>query len=387
MNAENFYEYIREPARLHQISYQELKSLVLQYPYAQNLRYLLVQKSLLEGHAEFDKNLHAASALSPDRKHLYLQLKELRQLEIQDDPFTLEEEFLELRDLSAFEESTLQATDNHVPQESVSALEEIVPASKSTEEFPPLESSDIFALKPASEDKHPEPASILDIPILTISSEKSESDQSSYLEGKAPEEVEPELKLIRMEEQQVTPPDPAWVPSQRLFDLLYGFGHLLKTWRLPLPQPIAPSPAPKKEPLKTAKPVTASIDKLKKKSTMNVKNERPTPAPVPKSSFSSWIKQFQSPQTNLRLETIMESSRPIPSIEKKKKSEKKGDKAEALAQKSLRENHDLASETLAMILEKQGHYDKAIRMYERLGLIFPEKSGFFAEKIKNLKKR
>ena len=60
--------------------------------------------------------------------------------------------------------------------------------------------------------------------------------------------------------------------------------------------------------------------------------------------------------------------------------------AQSLAERSVAENKDVISETLARLLAKQGYRDKAIVMYERLALSFPEKSSFFAAKIKELKK-
>ena len=46
---------------------------------------------------------------------------------------------------------------------------------------------------------------------------------------------------------------------------------------------------------------------------------------------------------------------------------------------------DVISETLAEVLAGQGHIHAAIEMYEKLGLIYPEKKSFFAVKIENLK--
>ncbi len=48
---------------------------------------------------------------------------------------------------------------------------------------------------------------------------------------------------------------------------------------------------------------------------------------------------------------------------------------------------DVISETLAEVLASQGHIHAAIEMYEKLGLIYPEKKSFFAVKIENLKNR
>jgi hypothetical protein len=60
--------------------------------------------------------------------------------------------------------------------------------------------------------------------------------------------------------------------------------------------------------------------------------------------------------------------------------------AQALAEKSVSENKDVISETLARLFVRQGYREKAIIMYERLILTFPEKSAYFAAEIDKLKK-
>ncbi len=112
----------------------------------------------------------------------------------------------------------------------------------------------------------------------------------------------------------------------------------------------------------------------------------PHQSPQPKSSFASWLRQFkideQEPLAGMELlgrKLAEQSTQEMPrqaAVERKMKS---------IASQSVAENDKVYSETLADLLAMQGQKTKAIEMFGKLILIFPEKSSYFARKIEKLK--
>ena len=60
---------------------------------------------------------------------------------------------------------------------------------------------------------------------------------------------------------------------------------------------------------------------------------------------------------------------------------------EVLGKKSIAADDTLETETLAVVLEKQGKFDRAISVYEKLIVKYPEKSSTFATRISELKNK
>ncbi len=103
MTNEQLTAYLLDESYLYSVGYEELKTLVMQYPYSANLRILLLKKSYLDKHKDYDRNLQMSSTYSTNRKHLYKTIKRLKSFKLVPQNVILGEEYLELTELSNIE--------------------------------------------------------------------------------------------------------------------------------------------------------------------------------------------------------------------------------------------------------------------------------------------
>jgi tetratricopeptide (TPR) repeat protein len=64
--------------------------------------------------------------------------------------------------------------------------------------------------------------------------------------------------------------------------------------------------------------------------------------------------------------------------------DKPNDQLKEVAEKSVEENEEIITETLANIYFQQKNYEKALDAFEKLSLKYPEKSVYFASRIKEI---
>jgi len=264
MTQERFLKLLDNPALLTTISYEELKTLAIAYPYAHNLRTLLAIKAQQVNHPEASRTLAAAAAYGLDRTRLFV----------------------------------LVAPKILAPQRLAAIREEVL-------ELKPIETvqRELEALAPVIREERPAPP-------------------RSFLA------VPPPL-----------PSEPAAIPA---LEVALDFSQAL-----PL--------------------------------------ESPQPAlPPPPQAFGAWLDQFQLPTLEPRRARPVAPPAPTVFVPKPEPTPKTGI-AHVFAERSVAENKDVLSETLAKLYAQQGHREKAITMYQRLCLAFPEKSAYFAAEIEKLK--
>jgi hypothetical protein len=260
LTQERFISLLREPNEgLATITYEELKTLALAYPYAQNFRTLLALKARQEEHPEAMRILATAAASALDRTQLFLLVQK-----------SLVPTALEVEEEIVFELKPIETV-----QRRLEALETIV------------------------REESPTPAP----------------------------EMEMKAAIVEEAPAPISNPVPTVVPQPTPKTTLLSF----QDWMGQFHAPILEAPEP-------SVPATLIVEPA---TTLS-----PTPDPAPPA----------------------------------------GNMAQKLAERSVAENKDVISETLAKLLVKQGYRDKAISMYERLSLAFPEKNTFFAAEIEKLKK-
>ncbi|MCB9081357.1 MAG: hypothetical protein H6555_06560 [Lewinellaceae bacterium] len=352
MNAQLLSEYLQDISKLYQLPYEELKTLTLQYPYAQNLHILLWIKSVMDKHPDQEKNLRRAALYCVDRNTLQHQDQLLRQQPpLAEEAFLLNEEFLELQDLSE-----AQARLEKIPLPDITAKED--PVIPQVNQILPAASSNILT---PSESFQTEP----------------EEDRWTQLFSPPLEAGEP---IADMDPGETPGPD----------EILAGWAAIMASWdtgaAIEQPQQAPPSPPAVETPtVETPVSPTPATDNSAAK-------ETPVVRPTPKTSFTSWIHQFQPPHVQDTLVDLMEGRQREENkrAQKKKKKKKKRKPADEevmrVAERSITDNQDLASETLARLLVQQELYQRAIRVYERLILLFPEKKALFAAEIDSIKK-
>ncbi|MBL7827017.1 MAG: hypothetical protein JNJ57_10330 [Saprospiraceae bacterium] len=284
MTQERFSRIVDDPELLRTITYEELKTLALAYPYAHNLWYFLAIKARQIDHPDVVKNIATAAAYSLDRTQLF-RLVAPQMIAPQE--VWMEEEVLELKPIETLKRK----------------LEEELTTVERSESKPVAEAA------------------------MSI----------------VPEVAEPLL-------QSVAPPPPE-EPESIILEVSYLTYHdWYNRFNLPLITALAVVPD-----------AALSIEAI-----------------VPETS----------PVQETTAQTI--DHQPIESDEEEEENEqpkgKPGSIAQILAEKSVSENKDVISETLAKLFAKQGFREKAITMYERLILAFPEKSAYFAAEIDKLKK-
>jgi hypothetical protein len=145
---EKIISLFEQPEAMEHITYEELKTLVLAYPFAQNLRVLLAAKSKETNHPDTERNLAIASMYTIERKRLYqiMHAKAVIPTKIEE-----QEQLLELKPIAQVQEALSSITPLEAtkpPSEKLEATMHLptpppIPTPKQIETQEPIEPKNI----------------------------------------------------------------------------------------------------------------------------------------------------------------------------------------------------------------------------------------------------
>lgn len=393
MNRTDFLGLIGRNSPIDRQIMAELSELVNIYPYFQTAHLLLLKALKDNQDIRFDNQLRNSAIHIADREVLYNLLKITPESDISEKEPVTEKEAIpivaEQHDQVTEEPVPVQETEIKQPESDIQETEVIQPepAVQETElrmPEPPVQAAEIPQPEPAVQEQEvketPEPAVIqVDLEQTVLDSAKNSEDliteiERIYAEGQVEKEDEgsdyltgrpilisddiendipvPGVLLINEEpsdaEEKIFYMDPGFsVPeyeSEAVQDQEQGTAEVeLKT---------AEEPAEAEEPTTEAVPQAIEADEKI----------------VARKAQADLIDKFISAN---------------PRIEPRK--DKTDQPVEDLAHQFTEEKGSFITETLARIYINQGYYSKAIDIYEKLSLKFPEKSGYFATQIEKIK--
>lgn len=349
MTTIKFAELLESPSQLSTMSYESLDNLLLQYPYCNNIRMLLLKKYKNDKHIAFEKHLTLASMYASDRGKLY--------------------EFLNAATVVRPTIDKMAADKPKLSEEKKTKL------ATQLVEPPPVYHFKISQNPPVLAFQKP-----LTVEDLFLG--ESDSDTNSLTED------DRGLSTMPIEEwlQEFEPPR----IEERERGTSYKKGFKLS--RIPVFEKSMFDFL--EEDIEEVKKETKSSKTKKKKIASKLSKE--LTSPKKESELSQEVvddnildklevsDEMKSEEIDVFDLFLSQTDGFLKSIQGKKEK-KEVDNEEAWEDDSIDEKDEVLSETLAGILAKQGQKEKAIKMYETLSLNFPKKSSFFAEEINKLR--
>jgi len=392
MTKEHLLKYLREPSYLNQVSYQELKTLVAEYPSSLSLRYLLALKSKQENNGDYQRQLEFLGTYSIDRAYLFKIFNQETAEALFSDEIILQEDFLELKELSTLERELSVITNTAKPPIAAVTIKDL--PSSPQEIFSENSVNDEFFTLDFEEEIE------VDLPNEIISKELVEDNLLEIEELFKDIEIEVQLE----EEVSETPPPKAAVTEEKIpispaitngTSSLYEeeFTNLelqetLNGGEFPeIPLEVLDTEvdvihgnqleSPELKASHLPSTLTDHVKEEQEQTPVPIDREELVVNPIPKSSFSTWFEDKKDSSYFNGFDLIGYNSKGL--IEELiKKDQENGQEV------PLTMEEGIISETLAQLLVMQGHYAEARGMYEQLKLIYPKKCSFFAAEIQRI---
>ncbi len=332
-NQQKFLEILKNPYDLDKNTLPFLEKLVEEYPYCQSLQILLAKNLQNFDKLVFEKQVNKAAAYAVNRRKFqkYISGRDRFKTEMEPEVQPTNKE------ISA-EQTPHDATGNTGQAKPLANRQE---KNISTSVVHPIDELKRSG-PPTKEKTQDQSRSLIEIV-------KRRLDE---IQNKGKQQYDGKQKNDRIDQKKSSLSDP-----------------ILKESKLPASEAIVNNNSIEKKVVD--KPNHEPIDK-------NKEGELPAKEATTSNElfpYPTMGKQAKKPDINYLIDKFLKEE---PRIKAKKDLP---EKQEDLSVKSTYENPQLVTETLAHVYLKQGNKDKALDIYEKLCLKFPEKSSYFAQKI------
>lgn len=355
MTTSEFTNLLKSPNELNTMSYETLDQLLLQFPYCNGIRMLLLKKYKNDKHIAFERHLALASMYAADRSKLY--------------------DFLNTATATTDQTKVI----NLKPSEN-SEEEKKTPLTTELVVPPPIYQHKVSENPPFLAFQVPLSAEDLSVG-YGVSDEKEEEEDRS-LSNMPIEEWLQEFEPPRIDDKNPAPKKGFKLSRIPIFEK--GVFDFLEEEQEEVVQPKKKRSKSKKETQKESK-LEIPEPELDKEALDDLFPKVELDKEEKELEFENLEQMYEKNAESVDIFDLFLSQTDgfLKSIGDKKEG-KAEPPADVWEDDSTIENEEVASETLADLLALQGQKSKAIKMYQTLSLKFPEKSRLFADKIAEL---
>ncbi|WP_343564922.1 hypothetical protein [Sphingobacterium sp.] len=351
-NNELFFRAIHHPESVDE---EVILALIEKYPYAQSLRFILERK--IFGKSKSVQNLSATLLYAPSPNWLYEFVHSRSIVAVKE---------IQLEDIMLDEEIEDGLSEGVVIEEEVAVDAEVEQVETEVEEVEKTDELDRLIQAGVAQD------------YFRSSEAKQQSRIVDASEAVEPAHVEVTVQSSEDTQERITVYDDDTMPYSFLWWLHKTRLEYAETYQPYVKSPLRPMPPSKDDIAKIHEKLDSQLlDQQIRENIFHLQS--------PEAKLSDEVKTtiaFQIPRkTDEVIEKFIREEPMIQPLQAEKLD------LENKARKSSEDQHSLVTETLAKIYAEQGLYPKAIEVYEKLVLKYPEKNAYFAARITELEKK